>query len=228
MPEGVLTPSTRTSAGVNRTLNFSMCSSRKVSHIYYHLSYQKGGEDSVLLNSYGKNTVNGHKTPPSLSSKHNYTCISKLETISPFEFFFICTCQYLIIPAGIFRHALIDKQLIIILIHKQDKVYSTDEFNTRKKNITLLIPFIEGFEAEALSYCAKPFLGVFTYMHTSTSVTCGLEWGESLLDVCNNNRTNLIFDYNLCSTKVAFSGKGLRIPLSNDTPPNIKQVVFTY
>lgn len=144
------------------------------------------------------------------------------------NFFFICTCQYLIIPTGIFRHALIDKQLIIILIHKQDKVYSTDEFNTRKKTITLLIPFIEGFEAEALSYCAKPFLGVFTYTHTSTSATCGLEWGESLLDVCNNNRTNLIFDYNLCSTKVAFSGKGLRIPLSNDTPPNIKQVVFTY
>lgn len=48
----------------------------------------EGGKDSILLNSHGKNTVNGHKTHPSLSSKHNYKCISKLETISPFEFFF--------------------------------------------------------------------------------------------------------------------------------------------
>lgn len=99
---------------------------------------------------------------------------------------------------------------------------------TKEKNRIHFTNFIEGFESEALSYCAKPFLGVFTYTHTSSSATCGLEWGESLLDVCNNNRTNLIFDYNLCSTKVAFSGKGLRIPVSNDTLSNIKQVVVTY
>lgn len=115
------------------------------------------------------------------------------------------------------------------------------------KTISLLIPFIEDFESEALSYCAKPFLGVFTYTHTSSSATCGLEWGESLLDVCNNNRTNLIFDYNLCSTMVAFSGaelstcisdeallytmytiKCVQYNSSDDTPLNIKHIVFTY
>ncbi|XP_061164524.1 uncharacterized protein LOC133173557 [Saccostrea echinata] len=66
----------------------------------------------------------------------------------------------------------------------------------------------EGSESEALSYCAKPFLGVFTYIHTSSSADCGLNWGESLLDVCNNNRTNMVFDYNQCNARVAFSAGG--------------------
>ncbi|XP_062612777.1 bromodomain-containing protein DDB_G0270170-like [Saccostrea cucullata] len=66
----------------------------------------------------------------------------------------------------------------------------------------------EGSESEAMSYCAKPFLGVFTYIHTSSSAECGLNWGDSLLDVCNNNRTNMVFDYSLCNTRVAFSAGG--------------------
>ncbi|XP_062607531.1 uncharacterized protein LOC134269346, partial [Saccostrea cucullata] len=66
----------------------------------------------------------------------------------------------------------------------------------------------EGSESEALSFCAKPFLGVFTYIHTSSSATCGLNWGDSLLDVCNNNRTNMVFDYSECNTRVAFSAGG--------------------
>ena len=65
---------------------------------------------------------------------------------------------------------------------------------------------VTGFESEALTYCVTPFLGVFTYVHTSAASTCGLNQGDSLLDVCNSNRTNLIFDYNLCPTQVAFSG----------------------
>ncbi|XP_078324167.1 uncharacterized protein LOC111123704 [Crassostrea virginica] len=83
------------------------------------------------------------------------------------------------------------------------------EVCTLNQNIELFHAFVKkGFESEALTYCVTPFLGVFTYQHTSASSTCGLNQGDSLLDVCNSNRTNLIFDYNLCATQVAFSANG--------------------
>lgn len=82
--------------------------------------------------------------------------------------------------------------------------------------------FIEGFEVEVLFYCVKLFLGVFIYMYIFFFVICGLEWGEFLLDVCNNNRINFIFDYNFCFIKVVFLGKGLCIFVLNDIFLNIK------
>ncbi|KAK3586471.1 hypothetical protein CHS0354_001856 [Potamilus streckersoni] len=65
----------------------------------------------------------------------------------------------------------------------------------------------EGFGNSVQVTCPDIFLGVFYYNYNdTTSSYCN---GVSRLDVCNNNKTTLIFNYTLCSQRVGFSAGGI-------------------
>ena len=62
-----------------------------------------------------------------------------------------------------------------------------------------------GFEDQAKIRCPYSVLGIYDYIHTSSSgtMTCN---GEDSLDMCADNK-EMKFDYTTCPTIVAYSGK---------------------
>lgn len=63
-----------------------------------------------------------------------------------------------------------------------------------------------GHESDLAYYFPTPFLGNFYYAAEDFSANsyCGSTSADSYWDVCSN-RTQMVFNYTLCSEKVAYS-----------------------
>ncbi|KAL3871761.1 hypothetical protein ACJMK2_039739 [Sinanodonta woodiana] len=65
----------------------------------------------------------------------------------------------------------------------------------------------DGYGKSVQVICPDIFLGVFYYNYNDTTTSyCN---SVSRVDVCNNNKTTLIFNYTLCSQRVGFSAGGI-------------------